>query len=61
MGIFRTCEYCGAHLDPGEPCDCREEEAAVGERCTCHGAALHIDSQYNHKKEESTDVIGEEH
>lgn len=19
---FRTCEHCGAHLDPGESCDC---------------------------------------
>lgn len=18
------CQYCGAHLDPGEPCDCRD-------------------------------------
>jgi len=24
--MFRTCEYCGASLDPGERCDCREEE-----------------------------------
>ena len=20
---YRTCEYCGAALDPGEICDCR--------------------------------------
>lgn len=20
--IYRTCPYCGAHLDPGERCDC---------------------------------------
>ena len=26
---FGTCPYCGAHLDPGEPCDCPE---AVNER-----------------------------
>lgn len=19
---YRVCPYCGAHLDPGEPCDC---------------------------------------
>ncbi len=61
MGIFRTCEYCGAHLDLGEPCDCREEEAAVGGRCPMAVATLYIDNQYNLKKEESTDVIGEEH
>lgn len=23
---YKTCPYCGAHLDPGETCDCREED-----------------------------------
>lgn len=22
--FYMTCEYCGAHLDPGEPCECRK-------------------------------------
>lgn len=22
--IYHECEYCGANLDPGERCDCRE-------------------------------------
>lgn len=22
---YKVCEYCGAHLDPGEKCDCRKE------------------------------------
>ena len=22
MSYYRTCPNCGAHLDPGEPCDC---------------------------------------
>lgn len=22
MGYYRTCSHCGAHLDPGETCDC---------------------------------------
>ncbi len=22
--FFNTCEYCGANLDPGERCDCRD-------------------------------------
>lgn len=22
MSYYRTCPDCGAHLDPGEPCDC---------------------------------------
>lgn len=21
---FNTCDFCGAHLDPNEKCDCRE-------------------------------------
>lgn len=25
----RTCEYCGANLDPGERCDCRKAKAAA--------------------------------
>lgn len=22
MSYYRSCPYCGAALDPGEPCDC---------------------------------------
>lgn len=24
MSYYRTCPHCGAHLDSGERCDCRE-------------------------------------
>lgn len=24
MAYFKTCSHCGAHLDPGEKCDCRK-------------------------------------
>lgn len=24
MSYYKTCPHCGAHLDPGEVCDCRE-------------------------------------
>ncbi len=24
--IYRTCSKCGANLDPGERCDCEEEQ-----------------------------------
>lgn len=30
MAFYKICPRCGAHLDPGEPCDC--EEAAARER-----------------------------
>lgn len=26
------CPYCGAHLDPGEHCDCRDEESLPEEQ-----------------------------
>ena len=26
MPYYRTCPYCGANLDPGERCDCQEEQ-----------------------------------
>lgn len=26
MSYYRTCPYCGANLDPGERCDCQDEE-----------------------------------
>ena len=26
MAFYRTCHYCGANLDPGEHCDCKEAE-----------------------------------
>ena len=26
MPYYRTCPWCGAALDPGEVCDCRDEK-----------------------------------
>ena len=26
MAYYETCPYCGASLDPGEKCDCRQNE-----------------------------------
>jgi hypothetical protein len=31
MSYFRCCPFCGANLDPGEVCDCKEK-AAPGEQ-----------------------------
>lgn len=28
MSYYKTCPHCGANLDPGEVCDCREKEKA---------------------------------
>ena len=27
MAYYRTCPYCGAALDPGEQCDCKDVAA----------------------------------
>jgi hypothetical protein len=27
VSYYRECPYCHAHLDPGEQCDCRADEA----------------------------------
>lgn len=37
MSYYHTCPICGSHLDPGERCDCRKENAAVGTRNTSGG------------------------
>lgn len=26
MPYYKICPECGAHLDPGEKCDCQEED-----------------------------------
>lgn len=30
MTYYRTCPHCGAHLDPGERCDCQDKKTAPG-------------------------------
>lgn len=32
MSYFKTCPRCGAHLDPGERCSCRNEAERNQER-----------------------------
>ena len=27
MSYYKTCPLCGAHLDPGEVCECKKETA----------------------------------
>lgn len=26
MSFYKICPHCGGHLDPGEKCDCQEQE-----------------------------------
>lgn len=32
MMFYQTCRFCGAHLDPGERCECRNEEIVKKQR-----------------------------
>lgn len=34
---YKECPHCGAHLDSGEKCECREEEieTAHSQKCAC--------------------------
>lgn len=40
MSYYHKCPLCGAHLDPGEQCDCQEaENPEIDERCITAGKA----------------------
>ena len=44
MSYYKTCPHCGANLDPGEVCDCRDKErAAQGAANTEDGKVEHVD------------------
>ena len=42
VSYYRTCPFCGANLDPGEVCECKEE-AALGAGNTGDGRVEQID------------------
>ena len=42
MSYYRTCLLCGAHLDPGEVCECKRE-TALDATNTGDGTAEQID------------------
>ena len=50
MSYYRVCPLCGAALDPGERCDCREERhpAVVLEKQIC---GFNIATMLRSKKE----------
>ena len=39
--MYRTCPHCGAALDPGERCDCRDEANAKREECERQRRSAH--------------------
>lgn len=54
MSYYRTCPHCGAHLDPGEVCDCQIGAALLltegaadhwGNEETVHGATNTMDGK----------------
>lgn len=42
MSYFRICPNCGANLDPGEFCDCRDKETAQSTANTPGGKVEHV-------------------
>lgn len=36
MSYYRTCPECGAHLDPGEKCDCEKNPPLLGSETASH-------------------------
>ena len=45
MPYYRTCPYCGAHLDPGERCGCQDNENAPASATnTDKGGVEHVET-----------------
>ena len=42
---YKTCPLCGAHLDPGERCDCNKKTAVSAANADNGGAGNGMDSQ----------------
>ncbi len=43
MSYYQVCTRCGAHLDPGEACDCRDTEKAPASAATAdEGKTEHV-------------------
>ncbi len=44
MSYYQVCPNCGAHLDPGEVCDCRDTEKAPASAANANeGGVEHVD------------------
>lgn len=42
MGYYRTCPYCGAHLDPGERCDCKGGDLLLADHPSVKAAPVSL-------------------
>lgn len=42
MSYFRICPNCGANLDPGEVCDCRDGKALASADNAGEGRVEHV-------------------
>ena len=43
MNYYKTCPHCGAHLDPGEVCDCRDNEKTALGAANTEGKVEQVD------------------
>lgn len=44
MSYYRVCPRCGAHLDPGELCDCRQRPRAKSQTVVNLGKKTALDA-----------------
>ena len=42
MPYYRTCPWCGAALDPGEVCDCRDEKKTAPDATNIESGKVEI-------------------
>ena len=54
MSYYKTCMYCGAHLDPGETCECEKERTA--DKPTVQTKINHYTST-NHKEIQDAEYL----
>lgn len=53
---FRTCPLCGAHLDPGERCDCQDEKEEAPPNVRSTGKGKGGTDQHSHSASNSITI-----
>lgn len=62
MSYYRECQHCGAHLDPGETCDCMRPEEPGGAAeitRTYNGKVVYTVETFDYSKAQAGDYVEE--
>lgn len=56
---YRTCEYCGSTLDPGEKCDCQKGRDSYGTtgKETTYRRIPDVYAKSRMEREEKTEIV----